>query len=141
MRCSAIALLFQSPRFLAAVAGSLGRCATRMSDERTKRPPLSERVFENSFVTLPWMLFLVALVVTVGMPFAKALVVCLVKGTDAYFRLGVRIPKGKHPLHFTDGSIVPELPYFLANFAVFIVIAGGLSLLLIRLIRLYERHF
>ncbi len=76
----------------------------------------------------------------VGMPLAKALIVCWVKGGDAYFEQGIRILKGKHPLHFTDGSIVPELPYALANFAVFFVIVGGLSLLLIYALRVYERR-
>jgi len=111
-----------------------------MKDEQSERPPLSERVFNYWFVTLPWILFLGALTVFVGMPFARMLVVCCLKGTDAYFHQGIRIPKGKHPLHFTDGSVVPELPYFLAIFTVFVAIAGGLSLLLIHGVRFYEKR-
>ena len=111
-----------------------------MSSEQSGRPPLSERVFEKNMVTLPWIVFTGALFVLVGMPLAKALIVCWVKGGDAYFEQGIRILKGKHPLHFTDGSIVPELPYALANFAVFFVIVGGLSLLLIYALRVYERR-
>ena len=111
-----------------------------MSEEHAERP-LSERVFENNLVTLPWIAFLVALTFFVGMPFARALVVCWVKGTDAYFRLSIRIPKSKHPLHFTDGTTVPELTYALANIAVFMLIAGGLSFSLIYCLRFYERHF
>lgn len=120
---------------------SFGCGAKRMSDHQSKQPPLSERVFENSLITIPWVLFLVCLFVVVGIPFAKALVVIWVKGTDAYFHHGIRIPKGKHPLHFTDGGIVPELPCLLAFFAVFMAITGGLSLLLIYLLRFYERRF
>jgi hypothetical protein len=111
-----------------------------MSSEQPYRPPLSETVFEKNRVTLPWIVFVGALFVFIGMPFAKALVVCWVKGWDAYFREGIRIPKGKHPLHFTDGSIVPELPYALANFAVFFSIVGGLSVLLLYALRVYERR-
>ena len=111
-----------------------------MKDEQSERPPLSERVFDYWFVTLPWILFVGAVFVFVGMPFARMLVVCCLKGTDAYFHEGIGIPKSKHPLHFTDGSIVPELPYFVANFAVFIAMVGGLSLLLIHALRRYEKR-
>ena len=95
---------------------SLGSYARHMKDEQSEPPPLSERVFDYWFVTLPWIVCTGALVVFVGMPFARMLVVCWFKGTDAYFHQGIRIPKSKHPLHFTDGSIVPELPYFLGLF-------------------------
>ena len=111
-----------------------------MKDEPSERPPLSERGFDYWFVTLPWILCVGALFVFVGMPFARMLVVCCLRGTDAYFRQGIRIPRSKHPLHFTDGGIVPELPYFLATFAVFIAMVGGLSLLLIYILRFYERR-
>jgi hypothetical protein len=110
-----------------------------MSDPQPETRPLSERLFEKNFVTLPWILFVGLLFVFVGMPIAKALVVCWVKGTDAYFHQGIRIPRTTHPLHFTDGSVVPELPYALVNFAVFFVVVGGLSLLLRQVVKLYRR--
>ncbi len=112
-----------------------------MSDEQLKSPPISERLFEYNLVTLPWIVFVGGLFVFIGIPFARVLVVYLVKGATAYSRQGIRIPNGKHPLHFTDGTVVPELPYFLTNLVVFVVIVGGLSLLLIHSIRFYERHF
>lgn len=111
-----------------------------MNSEQSMRP-LSERVFEYNPVTLPWIAFLCALFILVGRPLAGRLVVYWVKGADAYSRLGVRIQTSKHPLHFTDGTLVPQMPYLLASLLVFAVISGGLSLLLIHSMRFYERHF
>src|ERR1035441_2199721 len=60
---------------------SLGSYARHMKDEQSEPPPLSERVFDYWFVTLPWIVCTGALVVFVGMPFARMLVVCWFKGT------------------------------------------------------------
>jgi ABC-type phosphate transport system permease subunit len=98
-------------------------------------------VFDNTLVTIPWVVFVTGLFLIFGRPLSEALVVSWVKGVDAYSRQGIRIPKSKHPLHFTDGSRVAEMPYFLANLLIFLLIVGGLSLLLIRAIRFYEHHF
>jgi len=112
-----------------------------MSDEKSKRPPLSERIFENNLVTLPWLAFVGAVFLVFGRPLARVLVVYWVKGVEASSRENIRIERSKHPLFFNDGSPVPELTYFLVNLVVFFVIVGGLSLLLIHSIRFYERRF
>ena len=110
-----------------------------MSDEQSKQPPLSERVFELWFVTLPWIVFVGVVFILIGIPFANMLTVCWVKGTDAYFHQGIRIPLG-NKMHFSDGSAVPQGPLFLTYFPTFLVLVGGPSFVLIQILRYYERR-
>ncbi|HTV39666.1 MAG TPA: hypothetical protein VMF08_03760 [Candidatus Sulfotelmatobacter sp.] len=108
-----------------------------MSDEQSKKP-LSEGVFDTWFL-LPWLAFVVALMVFIGLPFANMLTVCWVKGTNAYFHQGIRIQLG-HGLHFSDGSKLPQLPQFLAYALAMFIFVGGPTVALPRILRYFERR-
>ena len=101
---------------------------------------LAGRLFENFYFTISWIAFLVVISKYVGWPLRNALLVCWVYGRDAYFRDGVRVVSGK-PTKFSTGALVPQWPDLVTGFGEFIVIAFGLTLLLIFLLRFYERHF
>jgi hypothetical protein len=101
---------------------------------------LASRVFENTKFQLAWILWLGLVLVFMGIPFQRFLVVCWVRGVDAYFSEHIRVLPGK-PVKFSDGQPVPSLPDAVTGFVVFLVVALGLSLLIFHGLRFYERHF
>src|SRR5258708_3462642 len=100
-----------------------------MSETPSKPLDLAGRVFENFYFAVSWAVFIGAVFIFVGLPFQRALVVLWVRGSDAYFQKGIRVLRGK-PVKFSDGLPVPSLPDAATGFAVFMVTAVGLSLLL-----------
>ena len=92
-----------------------------MSEPQAKTPDLGTRMFNGPFA-IAWALFLFLLFGFGGVPLANALVVCWVRGTDAY--QGIRVLKGR-PLKFSDGLSVPGLAEAVAGFGVFVVIVFG----------------
>jgi hypothetical protein len=109
-----------------------------------KNPPseaedLGTRTF-NGPLAIIWALFLFALFGFAGMPLRNALLVCWVRGADAYLHQGIRVLKGR-PLVFSDGMAVPTLPASVTLISVFVAIVFGLSFLLLFGLRFYERHF
>lgn len=110
-----------------------------MSEQPSQKPDLGTRVFNGPFAIF-WALFLFFFVGFVGTRIANALIVCWVRGSDAYLHQGIRVLKGR-PLQFSDGMAVPALQEAVAFFGMFIVIVGGLSFLLIYILRFYEKHF
>ena len=111
-----------------------------MSEKPPKPQDLARRVFENLYFAVSWAVFLGAVFIYVGLPFQRALVVLWVRGSDAYFHQGIRVLRGK-PAKFSDGSLVPSIPDALTGLTVFMLTAVGLSLLLVFVLRFYERHF
>jgi hypothetical protein len=99
---------------------------------------LGTRTFNGPFAII-WALFLFALFGFAGMPLRNALLVCWVRGADAYLHEGIRVLKGR-PLAFSDGMAVPTLPATVTFIGVFITIVLGLSFLLLFGLRFYERH-
>src|SRR5262249_21441932 len=100
---------------------------------------LGTRTFNGPFAIL-WALFLFGLVVIAGVPLRNALLVCWVRGTDAYLHQGIRVLKGR-PLVFSDGMRGPSLRSAVTLAAAFVVIVFGLSFLLLYGLRFYERRF
>ena len=101
---------------------------------------LASRLFENTKFQLAWVLWLCLVFEFVGVPFQRFLVVCWVRGLDAYLTQHMRVLPGT-PVKFSDGQSVPSFPNALTGFAVFLVVVFGLSLLMFHGLRLYERHF
>jgi hypothetical protein len=110
-----------------------------MSEPHSKVEDLGSRTFNGPFAVV-WALFLFVLFGVVGVRLRNALLVCWVKGADAYLHHGIRVLKGQ-PLKFSDGVSVPKLPATLTFFAVFVVMVGGLSFLLLFALRFYEKRF
>jgi hypothetical protein len=110
-----------------------------MSETKPEREDLGTRTFNGVFSAV-WAIFLFALFGFVGVPLANALIVCWVRGTDAYLHGGIRVLHGR-PLKFSDGISVPGVPEMVSFFAVFIVMVFGLSFLLLHLLRFYEKHW
>lgn len=100
---------------------------------------LGTRTFNGPFA-IAWAVFLFALFGFVGMPLRNALLVCWVRGADAFLHQGIRVLRGR-PLAFSDGMAVPTLPATVTFVGVFIAIVFGLSFLLLFGLRFYERRF
>jgi hypothetical protein len=111
------------------------------NDQDTEKPSdLADRLFGNFYFTISWIAFLVAVIKFVAWPARDALLVCWVYGSDAYFRDGVRVVSAK-PTMFSTGARAPELPNLVTGFGAFMVTLFSLTLLLVFLLRFYERHF
>jgi hypothetical protein len=109
--------------------------------DTTEKPrDLAGRLFENLYFTISWIAFLAAVMRFVSWPLRDCVLVCWVYGRDAYFRDGVRVVSAK-PTVFSTGASAPQLPNLITGFGAFIVTAFGLSLLLVSLLRFYERRF
>jgi hypothetical protein len=111
-----------------------------MSETPPKAQGLTARAFNNVPFMIGWTVFLSLLYGTVGLPVQRALVVLWIRGSDAYFHHGIRELRG-HPIRFSDGEPVPYLPHAVTGLAVGLVIFLGLSLLMMVVLRFYERHF
>ena len=121
--------------------GSLPLRTAMASNQDTEEPrDLAGRLFENFYFTISWIAFLAVVMRFVSWPLRDCLLVCWVYGSDAYFRDGVRVVSGK-PTIFSTGASAPQLPNLVTGFGAFIVTAFGLSLLLVYLLRFYERRF
>jgi hypothetical protein len=77
--------------------------------------------------------------VFVGWPIRDCLLVCWVYGTDAFFHQGIRVVSAK-PTRFSDGALAPTLPNLITGFGAFFVTVLGLTLLLVAVLRFYERR-
>ena len=103
----------------------------------TPHPSLPNRLFGRTWFALGWVIFL-AVIVTTFWRVRDAVLVWWVYGRDAYFHDGVRVLPGK-PVRFTTGELAPQWPDIVTGFGFFFVVAGGLTLLLIFALRVYER--
>jgi|SRR5579883_1290433 len=101
---------------------------------------LANRVFGSTKFQLAWVLWLGLFFAYIGIPCQRFLVICWVRGAEAYFDKGIRVLPGK-PVKFSDGQPVPSLPDAVTGFTVFLIVALGLSLLMFHALRFYERHF
>src|SRR6266850_2955635 len=105
----------------------------------TKQPKdLPTRLFDNFYFAISWLVFLAIMTRGVGWPLRNFFLVWWVYGREAYIRDGVRVVSSK-PTRFSTGALAPELPDLVTGFGEFIVVALGLTMLLIFLLRLYER--
>jgi hypothetical protein len=110
-----------------------------MSGTNQKPEPLEKRLFRNKRFAFSWMLFLAAFFLFVSWPIRDFLLVCWVYGSSAFFNHSVRVVSAK-PTRFSDGALAPTLPNLVTGFGAFIVTMLGLTLLLIAILRFYERH-
>ena len=110
------------------------------NNEKEKPKDLAGRLFENFYFVISWMAFLALMIKFVSWPIRDMLLVCWVYGKDAYFRDGIRVVSSK-PTVFSTGAAAPQLPNLVTGFGVFFVTVFGLSLLLIFVLRFYERCF
>jgi hypothetical protein len=101
---------------------------------------LDERLFKSFKFILSWIGFLTVILLFVSWPLRNIALVCWVYGSQAYFRGGIRVLPGK-PIRFSSGAEVPTLPDLVTGFGAFIITVFGLTMLLIFLLRVYERHF
>jgi hypothetical protein len=100
---------------------------------------LASRVFNNVYFGIVWALFL-AVVLRLVWPLRDALLICWVYGRNAYFQQGIRVVKEK-PTIFSNGARAPDLPNLVTGFGVFLITVLGLSMLLVLVLRVYEKHF
>jgi hypothetical protein len=100
---------------------------------------LSERLFYNSKFTAVWMGFLLVVFQLVSWPARNIALVFWVYGKNAYVSGGIRVLPGK-PVRFSNGVKVPTLPDMITGFGAFSLTFFGLTLLLICVLRLYERR-
>jgi hypothetical protein len=107
----------------------------------TEKPrDTAERIFKHSGFTISWVAFLGAFLTFVSWPIRNFFLVCWIYGCHAYFQEGIRVLKGK-PVRFSNGVLAPKVPDLVTGFGAFFVTALGLTMLLIFLVRFYERHF
>ena len=109
------------------------------------RPPeksedLPARLFQNFYFAVSWLIFLALMVTFVAFPIRNIVLVCWLHGRDGYFRDGIRVLKGK-PTSLSTGELVPTLPDLVTGFGAFFMTVIPLSLLLVFVLRSYERHF
>ena len=104
-----------------------------------EKKDLASRAFNNFYFGIVWILFLGA-VLRLVWPLRNALLVFWVYGRNAYFQQGIRVVKDK-PTMFSNGERAPELPNLVTGFGTFLIIALGLSLLLVFVLRVYEKYF
>ena len=110
-----------------------------MSDTKRQPESLEGRFFRNKRFAFLWFGFLIAVFLFVSWPIRNIALVCWVYGRRAYFYDGIRVLPGK-PIRFSNGAEAPTLPDLVTGFGAFIITMGGLTLLLIAALRLYERH-
>lgn len=111
-----------------------------MSKQEPKSDDLASRLFNNACFSIPWMVFLAIIMDYISWPIRNCVLVCWIYGSDAYFHRGVRVLYGK-PYRFSTGELVPTFPDLVTGFGAFIITAFGLTLLMIFILRFYERHF
>ena len=110
-----------------------------MSNQGTARPrDLATRLFTKPLFALAWVAFQVAILRFVSWPVRDFALVCWVYGSDAYFRGGVRVVRNK-PTTFSNGELAPGLPDLVTGALAFAVTVFGLSILLVLVLRWYER--
>jgi hypothetical protein len=100
----------------------------------------AERLFRHTGFTIAWVAFLVVFLKFVSWPIRNIFLVCWVYGSQAYFHEGIRVLKGK-PIRFSNGELAPTFPDLVTGFGAFFITVIGLTILLIFLVRFYERHF
>ena len=110
-----------------------------MSSSRSDgtRERLEIRAFEKNSFAIGWVVFL-ALMVRLAWPIRDRFLVYWVYGRDAYIREGVRVLPGK-PVHFSTGARAPTGLDVVPGGLLFVIVAFGLTALLILGFRLYER--
>jgi hypothetical protein len=106
--------------------------------ESDQQRDLATRTFATPSFAILWAIFLGGILMFVAWPIRNIALVCWIYGRDGYFQQGIRVLPGK-PITFSDGALVPLLPDLITGFAFFTAV-GGLSLLAILALRLYERH-
>ncbi len=79
---------------------------------------IAERLFKHTGLTVAWVAFLGAFVTFVSWPIRNFLLVCWVYGSQAYFRGGVRVLKGK-PIRISNGELAPTFPDLVISFGFF----------------------
>lgn len=102
-----------------------------------KNADLSTRVLSGWFGPV-WIIFL-AVIVTRFWWVRNMALVFWVYGRNAYLHGRIRVLPGK-PTRFSNGELAPEFPDMVTGFSYFIVVAFGLSALLVLGLRLYERY-
>lgn len=100
---------------------------------------LASRTFENRSFQLAWIIFLFLFLIFVTEPLRHVLLVYWVFGKDAYLH-GLRVIPRK-PLHFSNGTLVPQAIDIVTGSGLFFATTLGLSLALFLGLRFYERHF
>ena len=114
------------------------RTAMATNPNRARPRDLADRLFRNPFFTVPWIAVLIVILRFVSWPVRDFALVCWVYGSDAYFHGGIRVVRQK-PTTFSNGELAPGLPDFVTGALAFGVTAFGLSLMLILVLRCYER--
>jgi hypothetical protein len=112
-----------------------------MATNRDQAQPrdLAWRLFHNLFFQLAWIAFLVVILTLVSFPVRDVALVVWVYGRDAYFHEGIRVVQHKPQTKFSNGEVAPLLPELVTGFLAFAVTVFGLSILLILVLRCYER--
>jgi len=111
------------------------------SSSQTQKPTdLAWRVFNHRVFPLVWIPILVLVLLFITEPVRLVILVYWVYGRDAYAHQGIRVIPHK-PLHFSDGTLVPQWQDMVTGFGMFFVTTLGLSLALFFGLRLYERRF
>ena len=103
-----------------------------------QRKHLDERLFKRPEFILPWFAFLTLVLLFVSWPIRNIALVCWVYGSQAYFHDGIRVLPGK-PIKFSNGVEAPMLPDLVTGFGAIVITVFGLTILLIFLLRFYER--
>jgi len=97
----------------------------------------AERIFQNTGLTVVWVIFVGAFVGFISWPIRNRVLVWWSYGQHAY-ESGVHVLKGR-PLKFSNGELVPHSHDVLTAFGAFFITVIGLTFLLIVIVRLYQR--
>jgi|SRR5579872_5168487 len=111
-----------------------------MNEPNSQPKHLDERLFDRLLFSLPWLAFMMLVLLFVSWPIRNIALVCWVYGSHAYFHDGIRVLPGK-PVRFSNGAEAPTLPDLMTGFGAFVVTVFGLTTMLIFMLRIYERHF
>lgn len=110
-----------------------------MEKQEAKHEELAAKLFKNLKFIVCWFGFLTVILLFISWPIRNFALVCWVYGSRAYFHEGIRVLPGK-PIRFSNGVLAPTLPDLVTGFGAFIITVFGLTMLLIFILRIYERR-
>src|SRR5436853_2206383 len=114
-----------------------------MSNQGTAGPrDLATRLFKKPLFAVAWIAFLVAIFKFVSYPVREFALVWWFYGSNEYFHGGIRVVEGGHgrgPTRFSDGQLVPGVLDVVTGFLTLAITFFGLSILLVVVLRFYER--
>ena len=104
------------------------------------QPKRLDSLLRNPRFGFPWVVLNGIGLFCVSWPLRNIALVCWVYGIHGYFHDGIRVLYGK-PVRFSTGVVAPTFPDIVTGFGAFIITVFSVTMLMIFVLRFYERHF